>query len=59
MFNLVKLCNALDISGDRICQTWFERFKNGDIGMEDKERLGQVYKFIDKELELFAAWKLI
>ena len=38
---------------ERTCQKWFERFKSGDFGLEDKERPGQSEKFEDEELEAF------
>ena len=36
---------------ERTCQKWFERFKRGDFGLEDKERPGQPKTFEDEELE--------
>ena len=36
---------------ERTCQKWFARFKSGDFGLEDEERLGQPKKFEDEELE--------
>ena len=36
---------------ERTCQKWFVRFKNGDFGLEDEERLGQPKKFEDEEPE--------
>ena len=29
---------------ERTCQKWFARFKSGDFGLEDEERLGQPKK---------------
>ena len=40
--------NAL---AERTCQKWFARFKSGDFGLEDKERLGQPKKFENEQLE--------
>ena len=34
-------------------ENWFQRFKNGDFDLEDKERPGQPIKFEDTELEAF------
>ena len=36
---------------ERTYQKWFARFKSGDFGLEDEERLGQPKKFEDEELE--------
>ena len=37
---------------ERTCQKWFARFKCGDFGLEDEERLpGQPKKFEEQELE--------
>ena len=36
---------------ERTYQKWFARFKSGDFGLEDEERLAQPKKFEDKELE--------
>lgn len=33
------------------CFEWFQRFKNGDFDIKDKERPGQSKKFEDEELE--------
>lgn len=35
----------------KVYQTWFNLFKSGDFKVEDRERLGQVKKFKDEELE--------
>lgn len=34
------------------CRDWFRRFKDGDFGIEDKERSGRPAKFEDVELEV-------
>ena len=36
---------------ERTCQKWFARYKSGDFGLEDEERLGQPKKFEDEELD--------
>ncbi|KAG5319461.1 MOS1T transposase, partial [Pseudoatta argentina] len=36
---------------DTTCRDWFQRFKNNDFELEDKERSGAPKKFEDKELE--------
>lgn len=36
---------------ERTCREWFQRYKMGDFGVEDKERPGPVKKFEDAELE--------
>lgn len=36
---------------ERSCREWFQRFKSGDFGLEDKERPGQPKKFEDAELQ--------
>jgi histone-lysine N-methyltransferase SETMAR len=36
---------------DRTCRTWFERFRNGDFDVDDKERPGHPKKFEDEQLE--------
>lgn len=33
------------------CQKWFQRFKDGDFDISDKERPGQPKKFTDEALE--------
>lgn len=33
------------------CFRWFQRFKKGDFGVEDKERSGRPKKFEDSELK--------
>jgi len=35
---------------ERTCRVWFERFRNGDFDVRDKEHLGQPKKFEDFEL---------
>ena len=32
---------------ERTCRKWFQHYKSGDFGVEDKERLGPVKKFED------------
>lgn len=34
----------------RMCSKWFQRFKKGDYGVEDKERSGKPKKIGDSEL---------
>ena len=36
---------------ERTCRDWFNRFKNGDFNLQDRERSGTSKKFRDKELE--------
>ena len=36
---------------ERSCREWFQRFRNGDYDVNDKERSGAPKKFEDKELE--------
>ena len=36
---------------ERTCRDWFNRFKNGDFNLQDRERSGASKKFRDKELE--------
>ena len=43
---IVKTYGEASIS-ERTCQEWFQRFKSGDFGVEDKERPGSVKKFED------------
>ena len=47
---LVETCgdNALSVT---TCRDWFQRFKNNDFKLEDKERSDAPKKFEDKELE--------
>lgn len=40
--------NALDV---RTCQRWFDRFKNGDFDLNDKERTGRPVEANDDRLE--------
>lgn len=47
---IVKTYGEASIS-ERTCREWFQRFKSGDFGVEDKERPGQVKKFEDAQLE--------
>jgi len=37
---------------ERTCRVWFERFRNSDFDMRDKERSGQPKKFEDELQEL-------
>ena len=36
---------------ERSCREWFQKFKNGEFDVEDKEREGRPVKFEDAELE--------
>ena len=36
---------------ERTCQKWFARFKSGDFGLEDEERVGKPKKFEYEERE--------
>lgn len=36
---------------ERTCRDWFNRFKNGDFNVQDRERSGASKKFQDEELE--------
>ena len=33
------------------CKKWFQRFRKGNFNLEDEQRLGQLKKVKDKELE--------
>ena len=35
----------------RTCQNWFERFRQGDFSLEDKERSGRPLEMVTDELE--------
>lgn len=37
--------------GESTCREWFQRFKTGDLSVEDKQHPGAVKKFEDAELE--------
>lgn len=39
-----------DALSESRCWTWFQRFKNGDFDIKDKERPGQTKKFDDADL---------
>jgi len=36
---------------ERTCRVWFERFRNGDFDVRDKERPGQPEEFENFELQ--------
>ena len=36
---------------DRTCREWFQKFKNGDFDVEDKDRSGRPKIYEDAELE--------
>ena len=36
---------------ERSCREWFQKFKNGDFNIEDKERSGRLKVYRDAELE--------
>ena len=36
---------------ERTCREWFQRFKNGDFDLKEKERPGGPKKFDDAELQ--------
>lgn len=40
-----------EIPSERTCRVWFERFRNNDFDVKDKERPGQPKKFEDVELQ--------
>jgi len=40
-----------EIPSERTCRVWFERFRNGDFNMRDKECPEQPKKFEDFELQ--------
>ena len=40
---------------ERTCRDWFNRFKNGDFDVQDRERSGAPKKFQDEELETLLA----
>ena len=37
--------------GERSCRQWFQKFKNGEFDIEDKERRGRSKVYEDAELE--------
>ena len=61
LFNLKKSAaeahrSLVEVYGDaalseRSCREWFQKFKNGEFDVEDKEREGRPVKFEDAELE--------
>ena len=36
---------------DRSCREWFQKFKNDEFDIEDKERIGRLKVYEDAELE--------
>lgn len=48
---LLVECYGEHALSERQCSEWFQRFKNGDFDVCDKERPGQKRKFKDEELE--------
>jgi len=38
---------------ERTCREWFQKFKNGDFDVEDKDRSGRPKIYEDAELEEF------
>lgn len=48
---LLVECYGEHALSERQCCEWFQRFKNGDFDVCDKERPGQTKKFKDEELE--------
>ncbi|GBP90369.1 Mariner Mos1 transposase [Eumeta japonica] len=47
---LVETYNEAALS-ERICREWFQKFKNGDFDVEDKDRVGRSKIYEDAELE--------
>jgi len=39
------------VLSDRSCREWFQKFKNGEFDVEDKERSGRPKVYEDAELE--------
>lgn len=48
------ICAALDEDTvtHKMCKKWYQRFRNGDFDLSDRQRPGQPQKFDDEELEL-------
>ncbi|GBP20773.1 Mariner Mos1 transposase [Eumeta japonica] len=47
---LVEPYNEVALS-ERTCREWFQKFKNGDLDVEDKDRSGGPKNYADAELE--------
>ena len=47
---LVEICGEAALS-ERSCCEWFQKFKNGEFDIEDKERSGRPKVYEDAELE--------
>jgi len=47
---LVETCDDTALS-ERNCREWFQKFKNGEFDVEDKERNGRPKMYEDAELE--------
>ena len=47
---LVETCGEAALS-ERSCREWFQKFKNGEFDIEDKERSGRPKVYEDAELE--------
>ena len=46
---LVEAYDDVDLS-ERSCREWFQKFKNGEFDVEDKERSGRPKVYEDAEL---------
>ena len=42
-----------DTLSERSCRVWFQKFKDGEFDLEDKERSGRPKVYEDAELEYF------
>ena len=47
---LVETCDEAALS-ERSCREWFQKFKNGEFDIEDKERSGRPEVYEDAELK--------
>ena len=47
---LVERCGETALS-ERSCREWFQKFKNGEFDIDDKERSGRPKVYKDAELE--------
>ncbi|EGI68934.1 Mariner Mos1 transposase [Acromyrmex echinatior] len=48
---LVKAYGERNALSERNCREWFQKFKNGEFDVEDKERSGKPKVYEDAELE--------